>query len=110
MLQKYVGIVGFKSTLVAKLADIDADLPVFEEHLSALRARLGATGYTYLEVKDGYNTEIIKVMSVCGNIEIERGLESTDPHTFPKGSYIGWAMTPSAIRDIVCQMECCPEI
>lgn len=107
MLQNYVGMVGFKSNLIDKLGSVDADLPIFEEHIAALKRRLGAAGYTYLELRDGYNTEIIKVMSVCGNIEIERGLESTSPHTFPKGSYLGWIMTPGAVRDIVCQMDCC---
>lgn len=107
MLQKYVGAVGFKSNLIAKLADADADLPIFEEHIAALKRILGATGYTYLELRDGYNTEIVKVLSVCGNIELERGLEKTSPHTFPKGSYLGWTMTPGAVRDIVCQMDCC---
>ena len=105
----YKQIVDFISNFTDKYEDTATDLPIFEEHLSKLRSVLGASGYTYLQIKDGTNVEIVKVQSNNGNLSVVRGLEQTTPTTFPKGSCIMWAMTSSAVRDIVCQMNCCPE-
>ena len=105
----YKQIVDFISNLTEKYEDTATDLPIFEEHLSKLRAVLGTSGYTYLQIKDGTNVEIVKVQANNGNLSVVRGLEQTSATTFPKGSCITWVMTSSAVRDIVCQMDCCPE-
>lgn len=105
----YRQIVDFISNLTDKYEDTATDLPIFEEHLSKLRSVLGTSNYTYLQIKDGTNVEIIKVQSNDGNLSVVRGLEQTSATTFPKGSCITWVMTSSAVRDIVCQMDCCPE-
>lgn len=105
----YVSIAGFKSKLIDKLADIDTDLPIHDQHIAILKKRLGDTGYTYLRLYDGNNIEYVKIISVGGNISLERGLELTTPTTFPIGSCVTWEITPMAIRDIVCQMPCCPD-
>ena len=105
----YIQIVDFVSNLIDKFTDTDTDLPIYEEHLSKLRNRLSVSGYTYLTISDGTNLEIIKVQSANGYLSVVRGLEQTTPHTFPKGSVVKWAMTSSAVRDIVCQMDCCPD-
>ena len=105
----YVQMVDFISNLTEKYADVDKDLPIFEEHVGILKEKLGANGYTYLMIKDGTNIEIIQVKSNDGNLSVTRGLEQTTTKTFPKGSCVKWALTSSAVRDIVCQMDCCPE-
>lgn len=104
---KYTQLAGFISNLVAKLGDNDADLPVHEPHIALLRQRLGADGYTYLRITDGTVIEYVKLSAVNDALRLERGLEDTTPHTFPVGSCVAWEITPSAVRDIVCQMPCC---
>lgn len=105
---KYVQVAGFRSQLVDKLADVDTDLPIFEQHLTQLRNRLSANGdYTFLKVLDGTNIEYIRVENNDGLL-VTRGLEQTNPTTFPVGSCVSWELTPTAVRDIVCQMPCCP--
>lgn len=109
MQQKYVSFVGFISSITDTLGDTETDLPIHEQHLAALKTKLGKAGYTFLYIKDGLNTEIVKVSNVAGDIVITRGLEETTTHTFPKGSVVYWELTPTAVADIVCQMPCCPE-
>lgn len=109
MQQKYVSFVGFVSSIVYPLGDTETDLPIHEQHLAALKARLGPSGYTYLYIKDGYNTEIVKVSNISGDLFITRGLEQTNKYVFPKGSIVYWELTTTAVADIVCQMPCCPE-
>lgn len=105
----YKQSVDFISNLTDKFEATDTDLPIFEEHLAKLRNVLGTAGYTFLQIKDGTNIEIIKVKETNGNLSVTRGLEQTTPTTFPKGSCVMWVLTSSAVRDIVCQMDCCPE-
>jgi hypothetical protein len=105
---KYVQVLDFVSNLTEKYEDTDIDLPVYPEHVAMLKQRLGSDGYTYLQLRDGYNTEVIKVAIVSGNLIVTRGVELTKAKVFPKGSLINWVMTSSAVRDIVCQMPCCP--
>lgn len=104
---EYVQYAGFISNLTDKLADIDTDLPIHEQHLSSLKARVTPNKYTFLKVIDGTKIEYIKAVNVGGDLHIERGLELTTPTTFPTGSCVKWELTPTAVRDIVCQMPCC---
>lgn len=105
----YIQIIDFNSKLIEKLDKVDTDLPVFEEHLSKLKSRLGDKNHTYLIIKDGsLNSEIIKVLTQDGKLSIIRGLEQTDATTFPKGACVTHILTSTAVREIVCQMECCP--
>lgn len=107
---KYVQYAGFISNLTDKLADIDTDLPIHDQHLALLAQRLGGDGYTYLKAMDGTNVEYFRVINLSGKIAIDvRGLEKTTAHTFPVGTCIKWEITPMAVRDIVCQMPCCEE-
>lgn len=107
----YVSCAGFISTLMGKLADIDTDLPLPEQHVSYFKSRLPDDGgYTFLKLLDGTNIEYIKVTNNKGALLVVRGLEYTSPNTFPLGTCVRWELTPTAIRDIVCQMPCCPEI
>ena len=105
---KYVQVVDFISNLTEKYTKDDRDLPIFPEHLALLANKLGNGGYTYLQLRDGTNIEIIKVSANNGNLLVTRGQEITKATTFPKGSCIEWKLTTSAVRDIVCQMDCCP--
>lgn len=105
---KYVQVVDFISNLTEKFAKDDRDLPIFAEHLVSLANKLGNGGYTYLQVRDGTNIEIVKVSADNGRLLVTRGQENTEATTFPKGSCIEWKLTTTAVRDIVCQMDCCP--
>lgn len=105
----YEQYVGFISNLTDKLADVDTDLPIHEQHLALLRNRITDGKYTFLKILDGTNVEYIKVSNTGGALSVERGLELTTPTTFPVGSCVKWELTPTAVIDIVCQMACCPE-
>lgn len=106
----YEQYAGFITNLTDKLADVDTDLPIHEQHLSLLKARLTIEGggYTYLKILDGTNVEYVKVIYDGSTLHMERGLEKTSPTTFPVGSCVKWELTPTAVRDIICQMPCCP--
>lgn len=106
---KYIQYAGYVTQLIDKLADVDTDLPIHEEHLASLKKRVVDGTYTYLRISDGTNIEFIKVENVGGSLRVQRGLELTEPHTFPVGSCVRWELTPTAIRDIICQMPCCEE-
>lgn len=105
----YEQYAGFISNLVDKLADVDTDLPIHEQHLAMLRSRITDGKYTFLKILDGTNVEYVKLSNTGGALALERGLELTKPTTFPVGSCVKWELTPTAVRDIVCQMPCCPE-
>lgn len=107
-LMPYVSVIDFSVNTVVKLADIDTDIPVADDKLAILLAKIPAGSHTYLSVYDGVNTEVVKASNVYGKIFLERGQELTESHTFPIGSVIEHVMTPTAIREIVCQMDCCP--
>lgn len=108
MSNTYEQYAGFISNLTDKLADIDTDLPIHEQHLALLRSRLNGGKYTFLKILDGTHIEYVKVINQNGNLYLERGKELTTPTTFPVGSCVKWELTPTAVRDIVCQMPCCP--
>lgn len=103
----YEPYAGFMSNLTDKLADVDTDLPIHKQHIAGLLGRITSGKYTYLKLLDGTNVEYIKVSNYDGALVVERGLELTEPKTFPVGTCIMWELTPTAIRDIICQMECC---
>lgn len=105
---KYQHLAGFMSNLTAKLADIDTDLPIHEQHISVIKKVLNTDKYTYLKLFDGTKVEYIKALNLGGKVHIERGLELTEPTSFPVGTCVKWELTPMAVRDIVCQMPCCP--
>lgn len=105
---KYEQLAGFMSSLTDKLADIDTDLPLHAQHLAELTSRLSGSKYTFLEITDGTKIEYVKVSNVNNKLYLERGKEITTPTTFPVGSCVKWKLTPTAIRDIICQMPCCP--
>lgn len=105
----YEQYAGFVSNLTDKLADVDTDLPIHEQHLGLLRSRITSGKYTFLKILDGTKTEYVKLINNGGRLYIERGFELTTPTTFPVGSCVKWELTPTAVRDIVCQMPCCPE-
>lgn len=104
----YVQLAGFISNLTDKLVDIDTDLPIPDNHLALLGSRLSEGDYSFLKILDGTNIEYIKLIKGNGRLRIERGAELTKPTTFPVGSCVKWELTSTAIRDIVCQMPCCP--
>ena len=104
----YEHYAGFISNLTDKLADIDTDLPIHEQHLALLRSRLDGNKYTFLKILDGTKVEYVKVINQGGKLYLERGKELTTPTTFPVGACVKWELTPTAVRDIVCQMPCCP--
>ena len=106
---KYKGFEGFNSDLTDKLDKSDTDLPIHEQHLSTLRGRLADDGdYTFLVLNDGTQFEVVRVANHGGFLKLTRGLEETAPASFPVGTCVRWELTPAAVRDIVCQMECCP--
>ena len=107
-LMPYTALVSFSVNTTGKLADIDTDLPIADDKLSIMLTNLPEGAHTYLSVCDGFNTEIIKATNMYGRINVERGQELTEARTFPVGSVIEYIMTPTAIREIVCQMDCCP--
>ena len=102
----YTHYAGFLSNLIEKLGDADTDLPIHEQHLAMLKARVTPSKYTFLKILDGTEVEYIKVVNEGGHLRIERGFELTGRTTFPSASK--WELTPTAVRDIICQMECCP--
>lgn len=104
----YEQFAGFKSELTATYADVDTDLPIHEQHLAALAKRLGKDKHTYLKLSDGTNIEFIQVLGTKDGITVKRGQEHTEAVTFPRGTCVSWELTQAAVREIVCQMDCCP--
>lgn len=110
MAKQYVGIVDFMSNTIDTLNKDDMDLPIYDADVSKLAKSIGNNGYTFLQINDGTNIELVKAEYVAGDIVLYRGLEETVPTTFPSGSEVRWIMTPGAVRDIICQMDCCPGV
>lgn len=104
----YKGVAGFISNLTDKYQDTNTGLPIPDEHKGLLLNRLGDNNYTYLEIIDGTQIEYIRITNNGNNLIANRGIELTSPKTFPIGSCVKWVLTPMAVRDIICQMDCCP--
>jgi hypothetical protein len=100
-------LVGFSSTLQTKYNDTDDDLPIAVQHLDKLMDALKEGDHTYLVIEDGAYVEVIRVSGTCSTIVIDRGLDGTVARTFPRGSCVSFAMTPSAVKDLVCETDCC---
>ena len=75
----YEHYAGFVSNLTDKLADIDTDLPIHEQHLALLGSRLDGNKYTFLKILDGTKVEYVKVINQGGKLYLERGKELTTP-------------------------------
>jgi hypothetical protein len=101
-------LMGFSSNLTVKYTATDDDLPIARQHLDALMAKLQDGDHTYLTIHDGNYTEVIRVSGTCSTIVVERGFDGTAPHTFPEGSCVSFEVTPSVVKDLVCETDCCP--
>lgn len=102
-----VDLVGFSSVLTTKYAATDDDLPIAAQHLDRLMSMLGEGDHTYLIIEDGLYKEVIRVSGTCSTVVVDRGLDGTKPHTFPRGSCVTFTMCPSAVKGLICETDCC---
>ena len=95
----YKWLNGYCTELVGNLKKEDRILPVADR--KELGERL-AEGHTYLVIRDGTVTEIVKAERFGGEVRLERGQGDTEPQAFPRGSCVRWEVTRDAIEETVC--------
>lgn len=107
---RYNHLAGFITNLTDKLADVDTDLPIPEQHIAFIKSRLADGEHTHLRIFDGTQIEYVKLTNTGGNLRLTRGVELSLPRTFPVGSCVKWELVPDDIFNIICQMPCCGEV
>lgn len=101
--------VGFITTLASKYLKTDINLPIPNEDLATLISLLNIStnDFVYLTITDEISLEVIKVSGGCGSLVVERGIDGTNPQTFPKGSCVSFRITPAIVKELICTHKCC---
>lgn len=103
----YKPLAGFITRLTANLTTTQRYLPIPHKMHDRLVTALGDGGYSYLEIREGNTVEVVKVMNLCGKIQISRGDEGTKVTAFRCGVSVSFSLTMQGVKDMVCQMESC---
>lgn len=104
----YKPLAGFVTRLTENITYKTAYLPIDEVSYQILLDNLADDDYSFLEIRDGYAIEIVKVINVCDKIMIARGAEQTRPQSFRCGIGVAFIQTMQGVKDTICQMEECP--
>jgi hypothetical protein len=86
-----------------------SDLTMSLDDSGTLCADLAATpgSYTYFQISDGINFEIVKVTGCTGPlIDIERGQGDTDAANFAAGTCVAFRLNDVVLSDYICSLSC----
>lgn len=102
----------FKS-FIAQLSDNllvdDLYLPLTTRDTARLIGILPEDEEMYLTISDGLYTEWVLARNLCGVIVLDRGVEGSEPHKFPKGSCIFFEASIPVIKWLICNYDCCAD-
>ena len=101
---KYIPLAGFVARLTDNISYKTRYLPIDDDNHQLLLDVLADGDYSFLEIRDGNAIEVVKVVSVCDKIMIERGAEQTRPQSFRCGIGVAFVQTMQGVKDTVCQM------
>lgn len=105
----YVSLAGFVTRLTDNISWKTRYLPIEQNDYDFLLKQLADEDYSFLEIRDGNASEVVKVTNICGKIVIDRGAEKTRPLAFRCGTGIAFLLTKQGVEDMVCQMEDCDD-
>lgn len=100
----YIPLFGFQTHLREGLPVDGRHLPIPETAYQHLLLRLDDGDWSYLELREGRVSEVVRVHNVCGKLVIDRGVECTAPRCQRCGIGVFFVMTAQGVRDAVCQM------
>lgn len=93
----------FKSTLSAKLMARDELLPLSANATASMIQLLDECDHTYLSIEDCLCVEVVKLTNKCGILVATRGVDGSQPRSFPKGACVKPVVTPSTVIDLIQQ-------
>jgi hypothetical protein len=102
-----VSFTGFATTLSAPMTRDQLDLSLTPAITAWLIDRLGTDGYAYLTISDSLGAEVVKVSTYGGALVVDRHQNDTAPRAFPKGACVDARMTEAAVKDLICNYDCC---
>lgn len=100
----YVPLFGFQTHLTATLPETSRGLPIPETAYQHLLSRLDDGDWSYLELREGRTSEVVRVRNQCGKLVLDRGVECTAARCQRCGVGVFFVMTAQGVRDAVCQM------
>lgn len=103
----YKPLAGFVTRLIDNLSARDRHLPISDYYYDWLLDELEDGDYSFLELRDGNGSEVVKVKNWCNSLVIDRGMELTKPLAFRCGIGVSFIMTEQGVKDTVCQMTEC---
>ena len=101
---KYIPLAGFVTRLTDNISYKTRYLPIDDGNHQLLLDVLADGDYSFLEIRDSNAIEVVKVVSVCDKIMIERGAEQTRPQSFRCGIGVAFVQTMQGVKDTICQM------
>lgn len=103
----YIDLAGFNTRLITNLKATDRHLPIALDEYNRLLGVLAYDDFSFLEIRDGNASEVIKVTNVCGKLVIDRGMEQTTIKAFRCGTGVAFILTMSGVEYTVCQLDKC---
>ena len=101
----YKPLAGFVTRLTENITYKTAYLPIDEVSHQILLNNLAEGDYSFLEIRDGNEAEVVKVINFCDKIVIERGQELTKTLSFRCGIVVVFVKTMQRVIKTVCQMD-----
>lgn len=97
----------FRTTLNNKFLATDTVLPLTATDAAWLVSLIPDGDYTFLTLREPTGVEIVKVDNMCATLVVTRAQDGTTARTFPKSSCVSCEITPTVVKDIVCNYDCC---
>jgi hypothetical protein len=98
---------GINYKFVSALTATATTLPLANGDAGSLATKIGATGHAWLTISDPIGAEVVKASVFNGQILIERGQDGSTARVFPAGSCVDARMTSAAVKDLICNYDCC---
>lgn len=96
---KFVAAIGHITSLISSASTL---MPVNQSLADQLAAALGVGDWTYVLLRNGSDTEVVKITSISGlTAAIVRDVDSTGAKAFPNGSSVCANLPYSAVVDII---------
>ena len=99
----------FAATTIEILPPDSNFLPLNNRDASRLLAHIPEGEETYLTLQDNLNTEWVRAENQCGQIVIHRGIDTSEPLRFPRGTCVFFETSVPVIKWLICHLDCCTE-
>lgn len=97
-----IELAGFSTTTTQALTTGATSMYLDPAGAATLNAALGGSGHAYLLIFSPVGQELVRVTQGSNPlVTITRGQDGSTPTAFPAGSYVKYAIGPSAVEDLI---------